>query len=81
MTTFVVVESITPQVSVQFSADQGPQGGQGVTGATGPTGPTGPSVTEDLTPARYAYDLVVNSGGTITRILEGRFVVTGGVTL
>jgi len=39
------------------------------------------SVTEDLTPSRYAYDLVVNSGGTITRILEGRFVVTGGVTL
>lgn len=39
------------------------------------------SVTENLTPARYAYDLVVNSGGTITRILEGRFVVTGGVTL
>ncbi len=30
MTTFIVVESITPQVSVQFSADQGPQGGQGV---------------------------------------------------
>ena len=39
------------------------------------------SVTDDLTPARYAYDLVVNSGGTITRILEGRFVVTGGVTV
>ena len=39
------------------------------------------SITDDLTPARYNYDLVVNSGGTITRILEGRFVVTGGVTL
>ena len=39
------------------------------------------TVTEDLTPSRYAYDLVVNSGGTITRVLEGRFVVTGGVTL
>ena len=39
------------------------------------------SVTEALTPARYAFDLVVNSGGTITRILEGRFIVTGGVTL
>lgn len=35
----------------------------------------------NITPARYSYDLVVNSGGTITRILEGRFVVTGGVTL
>jgi len=39
------------------------------------------TVTDDLTPSRYAYDLVVNSGGTITRVLEGRFVVTGGVTL
>ena len=39
------------------------------------------SVTEDITPARYSFDLVVNSGGTITRILEGKFVVTGGVTL
>lgn len=39
------------------------------------------SVTENLTPARYSFDLVVNSGGTITRILEGKFVVTGGVTL
>lgn len=39
------------------------------------------TVTDDLTPARYSYDLVVNSGGTITRILEGKFVVTGGVTL
>lgn len=39
------------------------------------------TVTEDLTPARYVYDLVVSSSGTVTRILEGRFVVTGGVTL
>lgn len=39
------------------------------------------TVTDDLTPSRYSYDLVVNSGGTITRILEGRFVVTGGVTV
>jgi len=37
--------------------------------------------TENLTPSRYSYDLVLNSGGTVTRILEGRFVVTGGVTL
>lgn len=29
---------------------------------------------------RYAYDLIVNSGGTITRILEGKFIVTGAVT-
>ncbi len=39
------------------------------------------TVTDDLTPSRYSYDLVVNSGSTITRVLEGRFVVTGGVTV
>ena len=39
------------------------------------------TTTADLTPARYNYDLVVSSGGTVTRILEGRFVVTGGVTV
>jgi hypothetical protein len=39
------------------------------------------STDTNIVPARYNYDLVANSGGTITRILEGRFVVTGGVTL
>ena len=39
------------------------------------------ATTADLTPSRYSYDLVVSSGGTVTRILEGRFVVTGGVTV
>lgn len=39
------------------------------------------STDTNISPARYAYDLVGNSGGTITRILEGRFVVTGGVTV
>lgn len=29
---------------------------------------------------RYAYDLVLTSGATVTRILEGKFVVTGAVT-
>jgi hypothetical protein len=32
MTTFIVVESITPQVAVALSTDQGPQGIAGVTG-------------------------------------------------
>ncbi len=41
MTTIIVIENITPQVSVELSQDQGPQGGQGATGATGPTGPAG----------------------------------------
>ena len=38
------------------------------------------SITGDIAAGRYAYDLVLNSGGTITRILEGKFVVTGAVT-
>jgi hypothetical protein len=29
---------------------------------------------------RYSYDLVVNSGSVVTRILEGKFIVTGAVT-
>jgi hypothetical protein len=37
--------------------------------------------TANLTPSRYNYDLVIDSGGTVTRVLEGRFVVTGGVTV
>jgi hypothetical protein len=34
--TIIIVESITPQVSVSLSNDQGPQGISGVTGAIGP---------------------------------------------
>jgi hypothetical protein len=37
--------------------------------------------TADFDPSRYAYDLVINSGSVITRVLEGKFVVTGGVTV
>ena len=29
---------------------------------------------------RYAYDLVLTSGAIVTRILEGKFIVTGAVT-
>jgi hypothetical protein len=38
------------------------------------------ATTGDITAGRYSYDLVLNSGGTITRILEGKFIVTGAVT-
>jgi collagen type VII alpha len=41
MTTFVVIESITPNQSLVFSAQQGPQGAGGATGPTGPNGATG----------------------------------------
>lgn len=38
------------------------------------------ATTGAITAARYAYDLVLDSGTEVTRILEGRFVVTGAVT-
>lgn len=38
------------------------------------------SVTADIASGRYSYDLVLDSGSTVTRILEGKFVVTGAVT-
>jgi hypothetical protein len=38
------------------------------------------AITASIVAGRYAYDLVLNSGGTITRILEGKFIVTGAVT-
>lgn len=39
------------------------------------------SVTEDITAGRYVYDLVLTVGTTVTRILEGKFIVTAAVTL
>ncbi len=36
--------------------------------------------TGNIPAGRYVYDLVLDSGGTITRVLEGKFVVTGAVT-
>ncbi len=39
------------------------------------------STTEDFSAGRYVYDLVVTTGVTTTRLLEGKFTVTAGVTL
>jgi hypothetical protein len=38
------------------------------------------TVTGAISAARYSYDLVLDSGSTVTRILEGKFIVTGAVT-
>jgi len=38
------------------------------------------TTTGAITPSRYSYDLVLTTGATVTRILEGKFVVTGAVT-
>jgi hypothetical protein len=37
-------------------------------------------ITTDIVASRYSYDLVLDSGSSITRILEGKFIVTGAVT-
>jgi hypothetical protein len=38
------------------------------------------ATTGAISAGRYAYDLVLDSGSEITRILEGKFIVTGAVT-
>jgi hypothetical protein len=38
------------------------------------------TITGAIGAGRYSYDLVLNSGAVVTRILEGKFVVTGAVT-
>ena len=38
------------------------------------------SITGAIAAGRYAYDLVLNSSGVVTRYLEGNFIVTGAVT-
>ena len=38
------------------------------------------AITGAISASRYAYDLVLDSGSTVTRILEGKFIVTGAVT-
>lgn len=39
------------------------------------------ATTAGFNPSRHVYDLVIDSGVTVTRILEGRFVVTPAVTV
>jgi hypothetical protein len=53
-----------------------------LTGATGTVTVTiSAALTEEITAGRYSYDLVLDSGSTVTRYLEGLFIVTGAVTL
>lgn len=39
------------------------------------------TTTGNISAGRYAYDLVLDSSVEVTRILEGKFVVTGAVTI
>ena len=38
------------------------------------------TTTGAISAGRYAYDLVLTTGSTVTRYLEGKFIVTGAVT-
>jgi hypothetical protein len=38
------------------------------------------TTTANIDAGRYSYDLVIDSGSVVTRILEGKFIVTGAVT-
>jgi hypothetical protein len=38
------------------------------------------ATTDDITAGKYVYDLVLNSGTVVTRLLEGKFVVTQSVS-
>ena len=40
----------------------------------------GSTLTSTLKPGRYVYDLVIETGGTRTRVVEGTVLVRGGVT-
>lgn len=42
---------------------------------------TFPASITNITAGRYVYDLVLTSGAVVTRILEGQFTVTPGVTV
>jgi hypothetical protein len=39
------------------------------------------STDTNITPGRYVFDIVLDSGSVQTRILEGKFVITAGVTV
>jgi hypothetical protein len=50
-------------------------------GTAGTIGVTISSTASAAVPAgSYSYDLEIDSGGVVTRLLEGSFVVTGNVT-
>ena len=38
------------------------------------------TTTGAIAAGRYSYDLVLTTGATVTRYLEGKFIVTGAVT-
>ena len=70
-------------MSAQVTITQLPQAGT-ITGTEAvpivQNGQTVQTTTGAIAAGRYSYDLVLDSGSSVTRILEGKFIVTGAVT-
>ena len=77
MTTYVVIESITPNQSLVFSANQGPQGAVGATGPTGPIGTTGATGATGPTGVTGATGPTGPTGSTGTTGVTGATGSTG----
>jgi hypothetical protein len=84
LTSYTGVMTVRPfvgssTVTITASTDNGRMV---ITGATGTVTVTlSAALTEPIVPGRYSYDLVLSGGTTVTRFLEGLFIVTGAVTL
>ena len=50
-------------------------------GATGQVNVSFTATETNISPSRYVYDLVLISGSYEVRLLEGKFIVTPGVTV
>ena len=84
LTNYIVVMTVRPFVGAQTTTvvASTDNGRISVDGPNGRITVTIDAVTTgNITASRYSYDLVVDSGSVITRILEGKFVVTGAVTI
>lgn len=52
-----------------------------ITGGTGTVNVNLTATQTNIAPNSYVYDFVLYSGSTVIRLLEGKFVVAGGVTV
>lgn len=84
LTNYIVVMTVRPFVGAQTTTvvASTENGRIAVNGPNGRITVTIDAVTTgNIAAGRYSYDLVVDSGTVVTRILEGKFVVTGAVTI
>ena len=84
LTNYIVVMTVRPFVGAQTTTVVASTENGRIT-VDGPNGRINVTIdavtTGNISASRYSYDLVVDSGSVVTRILEGKFVVTGAVTI